>query len=93
MPRDQAGVAAAVASSARNVGIVFGIAVLGTIVNGHVPVLVTPGSGVSQAALDSFRHAFVHALHIAYAVAAAVVVGAAAVAALTMRPTPPGASA
>jgi EmrB/QacA subfamily drug resistance transporter len=93
MPRDQAGVAAAVASSARNVGIVFGIAVLGTIVNGHVPALVTPGSGVSQGALESFRSAYVHALHIAYAVAAAVVVGAAAVAALTMRPTPPGASA
>ena len=93
MPRDQAGVAAAVASSARNVGIVFGIAVLGTIVNGHVPVLVTAGSGATQAALESFRHAYVHALHIAYAVAAVVVVGAALVAALTMRPTPPGASA
>jgi EmrB/QacA subfamily drug resistance transporter len=93
MPRDQAGVAAAVASSARNVGIVFGIAVLGTIVNGHVPVLITPGSGATQAAFESFRHAYVHALHIAYAVAAAVVAGAAVVAALTMRPTPPGASA
>jgi EmrB/QacA subfamily drug resistance transporter len=93
MPRDQAGVAAAVASSARNVGIVFGIAVLGTIVNGHVPVILTPGSGATEAALESFRHAYVHALHIAYAVAAAVVVAAALVAALTMRPTPPGASA
>ena len=93
MPRDQAGVAAAVASSARNVGIVFGIAVLGTIVNGHVPVVVLPGSGATDAALEAFRHAYVHALHIAYAVAAAVVVGAAMVAALTMRPTPPGASA
>ena len=50
MPRDQAGVAAAVASSARNVGIVFGIAVLGTIVNGRVPVVVTRGSGAPQAA-------------------------------------------
>jgi hypothetical protein len=56
--------------------------VLGTIVNGHVPVLVTPEGGASQDALDSFRHAYVDALHIAYAVAA-----------LTMRPTPPGASA
>ena len=37
MPRDQAGVAAGLASSARNVGIVFGIAVLGAIVNGRVP--------------------------------------------------------
>ena len=32
MPRDQAGVAAAIASAARNVGIVFGIAVLGAMV-------------------------------------------------------------
>lgn len=93
MPRDQAGVAAAVASSARNVGIVFGIAVLGTIVNGHVPNVVLPGSGATDAAFEAFQHAYVDALHIAYGVAAAVVVGAAVVAALTMRPTPPGASA
>ena len=91
MPRDQAGVAAAVASSARNVGIVFGIAVLGTIVNGHVPAI--PGHGASEATLVVFRHAYVHALHIAYLVAAGVVIAAAIVAALTMRPTPPGASA
>jgi MFS family permease len=93
MPRDQAGVAAAVASSARNVGIVLGIAVLGTIVNSRVETVLLPGSGATQAALDAFQHAYVHALHIAYAVAAAVVVAAALVAALTMRPTPPGASA
>jgi predicted MFS family arabinose efflux permease len=93
MPRDQAGVAAAVASSARNVGIVFGIAVLGTIVNSRVHAMVLPGSGATQAALDAFQHAYVHALHVAYVVAAAVVVGAAIIAALTMRPTPPGASA
>jgi EmrB/QacA subfamily drug resistance transporter len=93
MPRDQAGVAAAVASSARNVGIVFGIAVLGTIVNGRVHVLVIRGSGASQAALASFQQRYVDALHVAYGVAAVVVVCAALVAALTMRPTPPGASA
>ena len=90
MPRDQAGVAAGVASSARNIGIVLGIAVLGAIVNGRVPAVLTPGSGASDAALTLFRDAYVSALHIAYAVAAAVVLVGAAVAALTMRPTPPG---
>jgi EmrB/QacA subfamily drug resistance transporter len=91
MPRDQAGVAAGVASSARNIGIVLGIAVLGAIVNGRVPVVLTPASGVSDAALMVFRAAYVDALHIAYVVAAAVVLAGAVVAALTMRPTPPGA--
>ena len=90
MPRDQAGVAAGVASSARNIGIVLGIAVLGAIVNGRVPVVLTPASGVSDAALTVFRDAYVDALHIAYVVAAAVVLVGAVVAALTMRPTPPG---
>jgi EmrB/QacA subfamily drug resistance transporter len=93
MPSDQAGVAAGVASSARNVGIVLGIAVLGAIVNGRVPVMLSPGHGVSAAALGAFRHMYVDALHIAYIVAAAVVLAGAVVAALTMRPTPPGASA
>jgi EmrB/QacA subfamily drug resistance transporter len=93
MPRDQAGVAAGIASAARNVGIVFGIAVLGAIVHSRVPVLLTPATGASDAALSAFRHAYVDALHIAYVVAAGVVLVAAAVAALTMRPTPPGASA
>lgn len=92
MPRDQAGVAAGIASAARNVGIVLGIAVLGAIVNGRVPVMLTPASGVSDAALAAFRFAYVDALHIAYVVAAGVAVVAAFVAALTMRPTPPGAS-
>jgi len=93
MPRDQAGVAAGIASSARNVGIVLGIAVLGAIVNGRVPVMLTPASGASDAALAAFRFAYVDALHIAYAVAAAVALVAALVAALTMRPTPPGVAA
>jgi EmrB/QacA subfamily drug resistance transporter len=93
MPPDQAGVAAGVASSARNIGIVLGIAVLGAIVNGRVPAVLTPGSGASDAALTLFRDAYVNALHIAYAVAAAVVLVGAAVAALTMRPTPPGGAA
>jgi EmrB/QacA subfamily drug resistance transporter len=93
MPRDQAGVAAGVASCARNVGIVFGIAVLGAIVNGRVPVIVVRGSGASAAALHAFQQSYVSALHVAYVVAALVAVAAALVAALTMRPTPPGASA
>jgi EmrB/QacA subfamily drug resistance transporter len=93
MPRDQAGVAAALASSGRNVGVVFGIAVLGAIVNGRVPVMLRPGDGVSDAALAAFRHLYVEALHTAYIVAAAVGFVGAVVAALTMRPTPPGASA
>jgi EmrB/QacA subfamily drug resistance transporter len=91
MPRDQAGVAAGVASSARNIGIVLGIAVLGTIVNGRVPDMLRPGHGVSATALSSFRHMYVDALHAAYLVAAVVVLVGAVVAALTMRPTPPGA--
>jgi EmrB/QacA subfamily drug resistance transporter len=90
MPRDQAGVAAGIASSARNVGIVLGIAVLGAIVHGRVPVMLTPAAGVSEAALAAFRLAYVDALHIAYVVAAAVALAGAVTAALTMRPTPPG---
>jgi MFS family permease len=92
MPRDQAGVAAGVASSGRNIGIVLGIAVLGAIVNGRVPAMLRPGPGVSGAALSAFRHMYVDALHTAYVVAAVVVLAGAAVAALTMRPTPPGTS-
>jgi EmrB/QacA subfamily drug resistance transporter len=92
MPREQAGVAAGLASSGRNVGIVLGIAVLGAIVNGRVPVVLTPASGVTGAAFAAFQDAYVDALHIAYAVAAVVVLVGALVAALTMRPTPPGAS-
>jgi EmrB/QacA subfamily drug resistance transporter len=84
MPREQAGVAAGLASAARNVGIVLGIAVLGAIVNGRAPAALAPAA---------FRHAYVDALHVAYVVAAGVVVAGAVVAALTMRPTPPGASA
>jgi predicted MFS family arabinose efflux permease len=93
MPRDQAGVAAGIASAARNVGIVLGIAVLGAIIYGRVPVMLTPASGASDTAFATFRHAYVDALHSAYLVAAGVVLVAAVVAALTMRPTPPGASA
>jgi MFS family permease len=90
MPREQAGVAAGIASSARNIGIVLGIAVLGAIVNSRVPVVPTPANGASEAALSAFRYAYVDALHTAYVVAAGVVLAAAVVAAATMRPAPPG---
>ena len=57
MPRDQAGVAAGVASSARNIGIVLGIAVLGAIVNGRVPVVLSPGQrGLECGALGLPAH-------------------------------------
>ena len=39
LPSDQAGVAAATASSSRNIGLVMGIAVLGTVVNERLPGL------------------------------------------------------
>ena len=92
LPREQAGVAAGVASAARNIGIVLGIAVLGTIVNGRVPEVLTPSSGAPEAAFAAFRLAYVDALHIAYAVAAGVALLGALVAAATMRPRPPGAA-
>jgi hypothetical protein len=93
LPRDQAGVAAGIASSARNVGIVLGIAVLGAIVNSRVAVVPAPGAGLSHTALAAVRGDYVDALHVAYVVAGAVGVVAAVVAALTMRPGVPGASA
>ena len=55
--------------------------------------MLTPASGASESALAAFQHAFTDALRIAYLVAAGVALAAAVVAALTMRPTPPGASA
>jgi hypothetical protein len=55
--------------------------------------MLSPGDGVSEAALSAFRHLYVDALHTAYVVAAAVGFVGAVVAALTMRPTPPGSSA
>jgi len=85
--------AAGLASSGRNIGVVFGIAVLGVIVNGRVPAMLAPGEGVSDAALSAFRNLYVDALQAAYVVAAAVAFVGAVVAALTMRPTPPGTSA
>jgi predicted MFS family arabinose efflux permease len=90
MPRDQAGVAAALASSGRNIGIVLGIAVLGAIVNGRVAALPGAGGGVPDAALSALQAMYVDALDAAYVVAAIVALVGAVVAALTMRPIPPG---
>ena len=81
LPRQQAGVAAAMASSARNVGLVMGIAVLGSVVNGRMPGLQEHGS---------YALAYTDAIHPAYVVAAAVALAASAVALSTLRAEPPG---
>jgi len=81
LPRQQAGVAAAMASSARNVGLVMGIAVLGSIVNGRMPGLQ---------AHESYALAYTDAIHPAYVVAAGVALAASAVALSTLRAEPPG---
>jgi len=81
LPRQQAGVAAATASSARNVGLVLGIAVLGSVVNERLPGL---------RAHESFAVAYTNAIHPAYVVAAGVALAAAGVALSTLRAEPPG---
>lgn len=81
LPREQAGVAAATASSARNVGLVLGIAVLGSVVQGRLPGL---------RAHEPFEAAYTDAIHAAYLVAAGVALAAAAVALATLRTEPPG---
>jgi hypothetical protein len=82
MPRQQAGVAAAVASSARNVGLVLGIAVLGSLVQSRLPVLLGD---------EPFAVAFTDAVQEAYVVASAVAALAFAAALMTLRSSPPGA--
>jgi EmrB/QacA subfamily drug resistance transporter len=81
LPREQAGVAAATASSARNVGLVLGIAVLGSVVNQRLPGLQ---------AHEPFRSAYTDAVHAAYLVAAGVALAAAGVAIRTLHTEPPG---
>ena len=81
LPRQQAGVAAAMASSARNVGLVMGIAVLGSVVNGRMPDLQ---------AHESYALAYTDAVHPAYVIAAGVALAASAVALATLRAEPPG---
>ena len=77
MPSEQAGVAAAVVSSGRNVGIVLGIAALGSLVAARLP---------DAATVDEFASA----LTPAYLVAAAVLAAATVVARATLRAVPPG---
>ena len=81
MPREQAGVAAAVASCARNVGLVLGIAVLGSIVTERLGGIARHG--------PRFAESFAAALQPAYIVGAAVILVGSLVAATTLRPTPP----
>ncbi len=76
MPREQAGVAAAVVSSGRNVGIVLGVAALGSLVAARLPD-----------AVDAI--AMADAITPAYLLAAAVLAAATVVAATTLRSTPP----
>jgi MFS family permease len=76
MPREQAGVAAAVVSSGRNVGIVLGVAALGALVAARLPD-----------AVDAI--AMADAITPAYLLAAAVLTVATVVAAVTLRSTPP----
>jgi EmrB/QacA subfamily drug resistance transporter len=81
LPTDQAGVAAATASSARNIGLVMGIAVLGTVVNERLPGL---------RGHEPYAIAFTDALHPAFVVAGGVMLAAAVVALTTLRSEPPG---
>jgi EmrB/QacA subfamily drug resistance transporter len=76
MPREQAGVAAAVVSSGRNVGIVLGVAALGALVAAGLP---EAASAVQMA----------DAIAPAYLLAAVVLALATAVARLTLRAVPP----
>jgi EmrB/QacA subfamily drug resistance transporter len=76
MPREQAGVAAAVVSSGRNVGIVLGVAALGALAASRLP---DAASAVEMA----------DAIAPAYVLAAAVLAAATVVARLTLRAVPP----
>ncbi len=79
MPRGQAAVAAAVASSARNLGLVMGIAVLGSVVTARMP-------GLLQHA--AYPTAFTEAIRVAYLAAAGMAFAATVVAATTLRAEP-----
>jgi hypothetical protein len=76
MPREQAGVAAAVVSSGRNVGIVLGVAALGALVAARLPAAA---SAVQMA----------DAIAPAYLLAAAALAAATVVARATLRAVPP----
>jgi EmrB/QacA subfamily drug resistance transporter len=89
LPRNQAGVAASVASTARNVGLVLGVALLGTVLANGLPArlqgAIADGSDVPGLGAD-----LADAARAAFAVAAAIIAIASAVAFLTLRSEPPG---
>ena len=80
MPREQSGVAAAIASVGRNTGLVFGIAVLGSIQQARESALG------SQSAAD----ALTGSIHAAYLFAAVLLAITAVVAFTCLRSEPPG---
>ena len=80
MPREQAGVAAAVASSARNIGLVLGIAVVGTAVASRLAdPPPPPGPALADALSD--------ALQLGYGLCAVLALACAVVGMLTLRST------
>jgi EmrB/QacA subfamily drug resistance transporter len=81
MPPERAGVAAAVASSARNVGLVIGIAVVGSAVTSSLPDTLPTGQALYDAVGDALR--------VGYGICAAVLVVAAIVGLRTLRAEPP----
>jgi MFS family permease len=82
MPRERAGVAAAVASSGRNIGLVLGIAVVGSAVASRlVDPPPSPGPELADALGD--------ALQLGYGLCAALALTCAAVGMLTLRSAPP----
>jgi MFS family permease len=80
MPRERAGVAAAVASSARNIGLVLGIAVVGTVVASRLP---DPPPSPGPALADALGEA----LHVGYGLCAALALTCAVIGLLTLRST------
>jgi EmrB/QacA subfamily drug resistance transporter len=80
MPRERAGVAAAIASSARNIGLVLGIAVIGSAVASR---LSDPPPAPGPALADALGEA----LHLGYGLCAALAFVCAVVGLLTLRST------
>jgi EmrB/QacA subfamily drug resistance transporter len=95
MPREQAGVASATASAARQMGGVFGVALIGSIVFSKLASGLQAGAARGTVDLLSLppdrRHAaavtFASAIHLGYRLAAAFLLLGAVVAARAMRPS------
>ena len=81
MPKEQAGVAAAVVSSGRNVGIVLGIAALGSAVTSSLPDTLPTGQALYDAVGDALR--------VGYGICAVLLVVATIVGLRTLRAEPP----